>query len=445
MSAIVSGALTCAQSVYRKKAKGIGNPLRNGIWSYVIISARNNGDAPAVSEQALPKRYTLYSPLLLLPVNFLSHTQAWHDAYCQLDASQRAELFCSIAQAFSRSGQHVTHIAVNAPIPAFEAGEETRSREENVLRSPSRLVPLYGDFGPSSLQEPAATAPSQDDFDAAFWVTTKQSQNVNQVWSPRWTMFSRGNVAEKTRILGENNNSKFPGLNECELGQAPGEVDVLDMYVGIGYFAFSYLARGFMRVYGWDLNPWSLEGLRRGCEANGWRCLLVSVADGGNLDGTSVKDLAKSIVESDQGHADKRIRCVAFSGDNQWSPQIMAALDQAMQRQQMIHRNLCVRHINLGLLPSSRKSWKGGVVVINAYWGGWLHVHENVDIQDINASSHRITQKLEGLLASHKTGPWQARCEHVEQVKTYAPGVVHCVFDVLVQPVIDGPEPIAAF
>lgn len=434
MTALVTGQSTCGQSVYQKKEKTLSNPLQNGIRSYLIKLPQAGDFLQAVTEQALPKRFTLYPPLLLLPVNFSSHTQVWQDAYYRLDASQRGDLFGSIAQAFVGAGLSVTHIAVNAPIPAVEAAEETRTEEENVLRSPRDLVPLHGDFGPSSLQDPAAIAPSQDDFNAAFWVTTKQSQTITQVWAPRWTMFSRGNVTEKNRILGENCSSPFDGLVESELGQAIGEVDVLDMYVGIGYFAFSYLARGVKRVWGWDLNHWSVEGLRRGCEVNGWRCLLVRVAENGSLEGTTVEDLATSIIESDKGEAVQQIRCVAFCGDNKWSAQIVGALDKVMREYGRSHTELVVRHVNLGLLPTSAQSWAHAVAAINAQLGGWLHVHENVNIQHVGAKSQEIVAELRRLLATHKAGRWQVRCQHVERVKTYGPGIVHCVFDVLVEP-----------
>ena len=39
-------------------------------------------------------------------------------------------------------------------------------------------------------------------------------------------------------------------------------------------------------------------------------------------------------------------------------------------------------------------------------------------------------------------GSSQVEVEHVELVKTFAPGVWHCVFDVHIQPVLtDGPSP----
>ena len=302
------------------------------------------------------------------------------------------------------------------------------------MRRPRELIPVYGDFGPSALLSRSGPRLSKDDFDAALWVATKQSQDISQVWAPRWTMFSRGNLSEKNRILGNNHSNPFPGLTASELGQTPGEIDVVDMYVGIGYFAFSYLARGFRRVWGWDLNPWSIEGLRRGCERNGWRCLVVSIAEDGSLVGTSVEALARSLIESGGGET---VRCVAFNGDNKWSVQILKGLDKALQAAATRPPSPSIRHVNLGLLPTTRDSWQSAIVALDRNLGGWLHVHENVDVREVGAKSHHIVQELRRLLGSHKGGYWLVECQHVENVKTYAPGVMHCVFDVEMRPTTD--------
>ena len=89
-------------------------------------------------------------------------------------------------------------------------------------------------------------------------------------------MFSRGNIREKARILGQIrlNQSPFSGLCSGELSQDLCEIDVVDLYVGIGYFALPYLRKGVRRVFGWELNGWSVEGLRRGCIRNGFECAV---------------------------------------------------------------------------------------------------------------------------------------------------------------------------
>jgi tRNA wybutosine-synthesizing protein 2 len=417
-----------AEPSCRRRAPG--NPLQRGIESFLadsIVDYQTLNDGSV----KVPKRYTLYPPLLLLPVNFETQNPTWQQLYFRLSTGHREELFDSVARTFAEAGQDVTRIAINARIAVLDSFED-QPGTENVLRSPSQLIPTYGDFGPATLQNPAATLPTRHDFDVAFWVSTKQSQNVIQVWAPRWTMFSRGNITEKSRILGTSANT-FPGLEPSELGMLLEQVDVVDLYVGIGYFAFSYLARGVKRVWGWDLNPWSIEGLRKGCQANGWRCVVVVVAADGNLQDMSVHKLATLISQSEGGSESGPIRCVAFQGDNTWAASVMAQLKAALDAKTTQQTRLHARHVNLGLLPSSRQSWGIAVKLVDCVSGGWLHVHENVDISYIETKSRDIVEQMDNLLGSHKAGGWRAECQHVEPVKTYAPGVMHCVFDIRVR------------
>ncbi|KAK6858721.1 S-adenosyl-L-methionine-dependent methyltransferase [Apiospora arundinis] len=82
-------------------------------------------------------------------------------------------------------------------------------------------------------------------------------------------MFRRGNIKEKARVLSFHEPTD-PSLHHraMSLGELCNKWAV-DMYAGIGYFVFSYAELG-MRVLCWELNPWSVEGLRRGALANGW-------------------------------------------------------------------------------------------------------------------------------------------------------------------------------
>ncbi|RMZ90305.1 hypothetical protein DV736_g2476, partial [Chaetothyriales sp. CBS 134916] len=258
----------------RRRTKAIPtNPLQAGILSFLARSGRK---VDILTTDSVPKRFTLYSPALLLPGNFAKHGLAWTAVYDSLDDEAKQDLFASIAETFRRSGKDVSRIAINAAIPSTVGLKD----HDNKLRSPSQLLPVYGDFGPSSLYE-KADGPTQADFEAAFWLSTSQDAGISQIWAPRWTMFSRGNIREKARIL-RHNDHEFPGMTEKELGTPVGEAEVLDMYVGIGYFAFSYLKSGVKRVWAWDLNPWSIEGLRRGCEKNGWRHLVVRITENGH-------------------------------------------------------------------------------------------------------------------------------------------------------------------
>lgn len=194
---------------------------------------------------------------LLLPASVFTAPAAWAQRYASLTNVEREKLYESIALSFRPLG--VTHVALNAPIESTNSSTGT----ENRMRSPVGLVPLYGDFGP------AVQIPDNLNFKEAFWVQTVQNGGIVQCWAPLYTMFSRGNVVEKARILGMGN--RFDGLDASSLGgQHVGDISVVDLYAGIGYFSFSYLKRGVKRVWGWELNAWSVEGLRRGCLKNGW-------------------------------------------------------------------------------------------------------------------------------------------------------------------------------
>lgn len=280
------------------------------------------------------------------------------------------------------------------------------------MRSPTGLVPLYGDFG----ERCSSPEPGEADYRNGFWVRTVQNQGIVQVWAPLYTMFSRGNITEKARILGQG-NSPLDGLDDRELGQRIGDVSVVDMYAGIGYFVFSYLRRGVGRVWGWEINGWSVEGLRRGCEANGWGCGVVRVKEG-RVEG-GIEELVKGLDES--------VRVVVFHGDNSFAAGILEKIRRVMG----LERWKSVRHVNLGLLPSSSQAWESACRMVDSGKGGWVHVHENVDISHIDQKREQVRSELGRLWQqSHDRIEPASECRHVEMVKTYAPGVMHCVFDI---------------
>lgn len=391
----------------------LGKPTSQNILQNLEIS-------PETLNGALPKRFTVYEPLLLLPANAFQVPPAWGTFCASLTPEQREELYSSIAKHFARLG--VSHIAINAPIALM--GTQGR---ENRIRSPAGLIPLYGDFGDSSLVSPLGedAQPTAKELENALWVRTSQNQGIVQIWAPLYTMFSRGNVTEKARILGQGpSQGTFQGLEERDLQeQAVQDISVVDMYAGIGYFVFSYLRRGVKRVWGWELNGWSVEGLRRGCEANGWGCKVFRILSDGRLD-TPIDDLVASLTEAD--------RVVIFHGDNQFAAQILAWIQEVIESQRKWSP---VRHVNLGLLPSSQPSWDNACRVLDLQRGGWLHVHENVDIREIEKKTQEILAELASLRGRvhGELGVTQdvaINCDHVEHVKTYAPGVMHCVFDI---------------
>jgi tRNA wybutosine-synthesizing protein 2 len=175
------------------------------------------------------------------------------------------------------------------------------------------------------------------------------------------------------------------------------------------------------RVWGWELNGWSVEGLRRGCLANKWGCRVVKVTDDGKLDGgEDIEDLVKSLTDTD--------RVVIFHGDNRFAADMLDTISHVMDGMGTWNP---VRHVNLGLLPSSQPSWENACGMLDVRRGGWIHVHENVDVHQIEQKKKEIEHELARVRSQEQTPLEQpiANCRHVEHVKTYAPGVMHCVFD----------------
>lgn len=404
------------------KKKTSLNPLQKGIKDFITTglppsALSEHGFSLETLPSALPKRFTIYEPLLLLSPNALTTPSEWGALYASLDTQQRQVLHTSIVRAFRSTG--VTHLAINAPIASTDD-----HGKENRMRSPGGLVPLHGDFGGDPRQQDSVP-PGPSDFQNALWVRTVQNKGIVQVWAPVYTMFSRGNVTEKARILGQQ--GRFEGLDAESLGgQEVGDVAVVDMYAGIGYFVFSYLGRGVRRVWGWEINGWSVEGLRRGCLENGWGCRVVKVDSDGRVDG-SIPGLIGSLDDS--------VRAVIFHGDNSHAGGVLGAIRQCMDSQRAWNS---IRHVNLGLLPTSSPSWDNACRMVDPQKGGWLHVHENVDIRQIEQKREEIVTSLGALWRQAQGHRVPAEpvveCRHVEHVKTYAPGIMHCIFDVQLPP-----------
>ncbi|KAJ5690299.1 hypothetical protein N7462_004691 [Penicillium macrosclerotiorum] len=406
----------------RQPSKSL-NALQAGIKEFlkdpVFLSQQDQASLEKL-QNSLPKRFTIYEPLVLLPANTFQSPPAW-GAFCStLSPEQRELLYASIAKAFNRLG--ATHLAVNAPI-----AQTNTQGQENRIRSPAGLIPLHGDFGTAistTGQEEDIAQPSPADLESAFWVRTSQNQGIVQIWAPLYTMFSRGNITEKARILDQGpSQNTFMGLDEQSLAQPVSNTSVVDMYAGIGYFVFSYLKRGVKRVWGWELNGWSVEGLRRGCEANKWGCKVVRVLNNGELS-IPVEKIMETLTDID--------RVVVFHGDNMFAADVMSRIQRIMEIEGTWSP---VRHINLGLLPSSQPSWDNACRILDMKRGGWLHVHENVDVREVE---EKKTEIMSGL-ARHRMLVYQQQghseepivdCCHVEHVKSYAPGVMHCVFDI---------------
>ncbi|KAF2165998.1 hypothetical protein M409DRAFT_23725 [Zasmidium cellare ATCC 36951] len=349
----------------------------------------SKSDAPPETCTALTKKlnksYTIYGTMLLLPPTALSGPE-WTQLQPKIDNGSLA-----ITNLYKEICHHlkITHIALNKPIPLHL--EEETEPEENILRSPTNFTPLHGDFGPVTASSP----PTSSDFDRAYWVTAKQN-GIYQTWSPRWTMFSRGNISEKARLL------TLPSVLQAV---EEGDCTAVDLYVGIGYFAFSYKKAGVKCVLGWDLNPWSCEGLRRGAGRNGWGVGVVG-------EGEEVGGVEELVVFNESNvHAPRRVE--GLRGKGLVPP---------------------VRHVNCGMLPSSRESLELAASVLHESVVGWVHVHENFLVEEIEGKAEETRREFEGVVKTKRGGNVKTEVEYINRLKSYAPGVVHCVIDIVVHP-----------
>lgn len=164
---------------------------------------------------------------------------------------------------------------------------------------------------------------------------------------------------------------------------------------------------GARRVFGWDLNAWSLEGLRRGAEMNG---MSVRVCGCGDED-----DEGADALESDT-------QIVAFAEDNQHAAKRLAQLRDGVQ------------HVNLGLIPSSEASWACACTILDTR-GGWIHVHATgLDTREsLHALGEQVAARFTHLLAECKGGAWSTVAS-THYVKSYGPRTAHVVYDVECRP-----------
>lgn len=332
------------------------------------------------------KSYTIYGTMLLLPAGTMECLEQNHVMRHNHD-----DLFDRVAEVLQ-----VTHIAVNNPIPPEKADRDS----QNVIRSPINFQPVHGDFGPSQCRWP----PSQEEFGEAYWTTAKQN-GIWQTWAPRWTMFSRGNISEKARLL---------ELDSVRTAVQQGELDgrgcaAVDLYAGIGYFTFSYLKAGVSKVLCWDLNPWSIEGLTRGAKSNKWKAVTYQ-AD------VDLEDMVKQ---------DSRL--LVFEESNERATERLKAMRPYLSP---------IRHVNCGLLPTSKGSWETAFLVIDPELGGWVHVHENFEQSSIKRLAESVRQQFQHMLENATTSGLcgNVALEGIHEVKTYAPGVWHVVLDIYVPP-----------
>ncbi|KAL8856371.1 MAG: hypothetical protein Q9178_007008 [Gyalolechia marmorata] len=399
-------------STYNRSRLGAtgSNPLVRALREWLDLLELKGVAASATPNFFLNDRrwtYTLYSPMILLPSNFLSN-ESWRQLLAGPFQPHLPELWCIICKKFK-----VTHIAINKPIPtkASTASEGDMS-EPNILRSPTDLTPLHGDFGKANLP------PTEENMPCAVWVSTVQN-DITQVWAPMYTMFSRGNIGEKTRLLNILPPTSAYGV-EAFSRKSSGS-SAVDLYAGIGYFAFSYVKAGLKPVLCWELNGWSIEGLKRSAKRNGWTTKVVQ----------------------ENWHRDDMLRHEDLDDTESVSEHLLIfneSNSSAAKRVETLRPQIApVRHVNCGYLPSSSGSWDVAVQVLDPLAGGWIHAHENIAIHDVDRRKGEVVQIFRDLVGQYQTASSRAyrfhvECQHIERVKAYAPSVTHVVFDIALLP-----------
>ncbi|KAL8931068.1 MAG: hypothetical protein Q9208_000170 [Pyrenodesmia sp. 3 TL-2023] len=377
-------------------------------WLHTILPCVESQGQPHVDSlmKASNWTYTMFAPMLLLPSTFFSKPP-WPELLNRNfePCNVLRTLYEMICKEFK-----VTHIAIIGPIRALLPRVKRQASSANVLRSPTELVPLHGDFGEPNL--PA----TKKNFQEAFWVSSVQN-DITQIWAPLYTMFSRGNIREKTRLL--KLATQPSDLSQTALLSEPENLSAVDLYAGIGYFAFSYAKAGMSKVICWELNGWSIEGLRRGAEENGWGTKIMKTAPAHS---------PPREVDQGQGTGDERF--LIFHESNIHAAERIRALRHCIPP---------IRHVNCGYLPSSSESWSVAVQVLDPVAGGWIHAHENVAVTNIQQRKCEVVKILGGLVDQHRTPgtipSFKIECQHIEQVKAYAPSIIHCVFDIAILPI----------
>lgn len=393
-----------------------------------------------------PTRYQLYEPLILFTAGSFTQSHAWSRFLTESDIASRNNFFKKMTTLLSKPQNSLhnnqpntdmllpqnvfTHVAENAPI----------ADENDILRLPSKILPLY--------PVPDTTCMNQSaDFDN-LWVQTTQN-GIRQTWAPGHTMFSRGNIKEKARVL----EFAKAAVSQYEDQKPPSSLQwakpvAVDLYAGIGYFTFSYAKAGFGTVLCWELNPWSIEGLIKGSEMNKWKpqrffkqkndpSIYDSQQNAHAQDNTDKDRTPVMQSEEEEYHkvsnflyprpdtqsrtepgknikASVPTRILIFQEDNLKS--ISRLVETQEYTRQILNNTLGltstenqgvlipppVSHINLGLLPTTNRVWPTACLI--AYFSSsetvTLHIHANLSPEEMNDWTKSTQFELETLMKS---------------------------------------------
>lgn len=204
--------------------------------------------------------------------------------------------------------------------------------------------------------------------------------------SAGWVTVTENSILQSfdiTRVMfcsGNITEKMRMGKQECT-GQT-----IVDLYCGIGYYTLPFLVHGnAAHVHACEWNSNSVMAL--------------------------IENLKNNKIHSS--------RYTIYENDNRiTAPTLKDVADR----------------VCLGLLPSSEEGWPLAAIALNPTTGGILHVHENVNDDKIEQFSEYLLKSLE--MAFRKEGKYfNFKIIKTEKVKSYAPHVLHIVFDVLCLPI----------
>lgn len=336
----------------------------------------------------VPLKYSIYPPVLLLNNSnkrSFDH-EVWSglltEDYCNKLLKFLSASKCKTTATTTTMTETLRVIAINRPI----------IEHDNIVRRPYNIELLYSmdhPLNPDLLSK------------ETLWCEVKQN-GIWQIWNPFHTMFSRGNIKEKKRII-----DSFIDIENN---------DVIDLYCGIGYFSFSYLSRNCRNLFGFELNPWSVEGFNKGLQKN--------------------KNFGRSL---DGGGGVKAEGIYIYNENNEMSDQRLTEFKLKYRQKQNNSNGLRIRHINMGLLPSSRQGYPVALKLITNH-NNWeecpkvtLHIHENASIKEISQSyiQEKVLNELSFLNDTKISDiKYQFELIHLEKIKTFAPNIWHICLDI---------------
>jgi tRNA wybutosine-synthesizing protein 2 len=71
--------------------------------------------------------------------------------------------------------------------------------------------------------------------------------------------------------------------------------------------------------------------------------------------------------------------------------------------------------------------------VLDKHAGGWIHVHENFAVKEIESKAEDVRKEFQHMVDCNGRSK-SVELEYINRLKSYAPGVIHCVLDLHIPP-----------